>query len=118
LVENLSLKLNLLDNQSLDGIDSRIQLITQKVNSLNDKKSIIEDQEKLNRVNQLYKMLSNCKEMSTKVTTIVERLAALNEIHQRAFQFSTMLARMDNDQEVMKKSVEINSEVLGEVRIN
>jgi hypothetical protein len=77
------MKLSLLDGQSLDTIESRIQLITQKVNGLNEKKSVIENQEKLNRVNEVYKMLSNYKDMSAKVAVIVERLASLNEIHQK-----------------------------------
>jgi hypothetical protein len=83
LVENLNMKLSLLDGQSLDSIESRIQFITQKVNSLNEKKNVIENQEKLNRVNEVYKMLSNYKDMSAKVAVVVERLAALNEIHQK-----------------------------------
>ena len=83
LVENLSMKLSLLDGQSLDNIETRIQLIMQKVNGLNEKKAIIEDQEKLNRVNELYKTLSTYKDMSSKVSVIVERLTALNEIHQK-----------------------------------
>lgn len=115
-VENLNMKLSLLEGQSLETIESRIQMITQKVNALNDKKTVIEDQEKMNRVNELYKLLSNYKDMSSKVAVIVERLASLNEIHQKAFQFSSMLSRMDSDQESMKKSMEINSEVLSELK--
>ena len=72
-----------MDGQTLDNLEPRLQLLSQKVNSLNEKKNLIEDQEKLNRVNELYKMISGYKDVSARVAGVVERLGALNEIHQK-----------------------------------
>ena len=75
--------MSLFDLQTLEQVESRLQLVTQRVNQLNEKKSIIDDQEKLNRINELYNIVNNWKETSATIPTIVERLAALDEIHQK-----------------------------------
>lgn len=67
----------------LEQIESRLQMINQRVNQLNDKKSLVDDQEKLNRVNELYQMVTKWKDVSANVPSIVERLSALNELHQK-----------------------------------
>ena len=69
--------------QSLEHIESKLQIVNQRINQLNDKKNIIEDQEKLTRINELYTIVNNWKDVSASVPAIVERLAALNEIHQK-----------------------------------
>ena len=78
LVESLSTKIGL------------IETITQRVNQLNEKKASIEDQEKINRVNELYLMVSKWKDISATVPSIVERLTALNEIHQKGQFFNAI----------------------------
>lgn len=75
--------MSLFDLQTLEQVESRLQLVMQRVNQLNEKKSIIDDQEKLNRINELYNIVNNWKETSATIPTIVERLAALDEIHQK-----------------------------------
>lgn len=75
--------MSLVENQSLDLVESRLQMITQRVTQLNEKKALVDDHEKLNRVNELYSMLCNWKDMSTLLPSIVDRLTALNELHQK-----------------------------------
>ena len=83
LVENMSNKMSLIEKQSLEQTESRLQAISVRVSQLNDKKSLVEDQEKLNRVNELYTIVSKWKDMSALVPSIVSRLTALNDIHQK-----------------------------------
>lgn len=83
LIENLNNKVNLVDAQSIEQIESRLQLITQRVNMLNEKKNLVDDHHKLNSVNEIYNMISNWKDISATVPTIVERLSALNDLHQK-----------------------------------
>lgn len=71
----------------LEQIESRLQMIYQRVNQLNDKKSLVDDQEKLNRVNELYQMVTKWKDVSANVPSVVERLSALNELHQKGLLF-------------------------------
>ena len=86
----MSTKIGLIDNQALEQVESRLQTITQRVNQLNEKKASIEDQEKINRVNELYLMVSKWKDISATVPSIVERLTALNEIHQKGQFFNAI----------------------------
>lgn len=79
--------MSLVENQSLDLIESRLQMIAQRVNQLNEKKGLVEDHEKLSRVNELYNMLCNWKDMSILLPSIVDRLSALNDLHQKGITF-------------------------------
>lgn len=83
LVENMSDKMSMIEKQSLEQTESRLQAISVRVSQLNDKKSLFEDQEKLNRVNELYTIVSKWKDMSALVPSVVSRLTALNDIHQK-----------------------------------
>lgn len=112
LVENLNAKINLVERQSLEQTESRLQAVLHRMNQLNEKKSVIDDQEKLNHINELYTMVSKWKEISSVVPSIVERLAALNEIHQRAFEFPAILSRLDTEQESIKQNLNSSSDVL------
>ena len=89
MVENLNNKINLIDSQALDQIESRLHMICQRVNQLNEKKLLIEDHEKLNRVNEIYQMVVKWKDISTSVPSIVERLSILNDLHQKGYYFSS-----------------------------
>jgi hypothetical protein len=107
--------MSLLDKQSLEQIESRLQAIVNRINQLNDKKQLVEDQEKLARVNELYLMISKWKDISATVPAVVERLAALNEIHQKAFEFPAILARLDNEQVLIKQRLDASNDVLNQV---
>lgn len=83
MVENLNNKINLIDSHALEQIESRLHMISQRVNQLNDKKILIEDQEKLHRVNELFLMVIKWKDISSSVPTIVDRLSVLNDLHHK-----------------------------------
>jgi hypothetical protein len=87
LIENLNSKISLVETQSLDVVESRLQTIAQRVTQLNEKKTLIEDHEKLNRVNELYSLLCKWKDMSSVLPSIMERLTMLDEIHKKGFSF-------------------------------
>lgn len=75
----------MVDNQSIDLIESRLQSVSQRVNQLNERKNSIEDHEKLNRVNELYNLLCKWKELSSELPSIVERLSSLDGIHKKGY---------------------------------
>ena len=134
MVENLNNKINLIDSQALDQIESRLHMICQRVNQLNEKKLLIEDHEKLNRVNEIYQMVVKWKDISTSVPSIVERLSILNDLHQKgyyfssknylmlnfknfhlAFQFPAILSRLDSEQKLIKEKMDSNNDLLNQV---
>lgn len=118
LIENMNSKMSLIEKQSLEQVESRLQAITNRVNQLNEKKNVVEDQEKLNRVNELYTMVSKWKDMSALVPTIVDRLASLNEIHQKAFEFPAILSRLSAEQESVKQNLNTSNDVLKDLEKN
>jgi DNA repair ATPase RecN len=117
-VESLSSKVNLLDGESLEKVDTRLQLLLQRVNQLSEKKNLVEDQEKLSRVNELFQMVSNWKDVSSTVPSLVARLSALNELHQKALQFASVLARLDTEQKSLTDSIHTSTTTLSEIKKN
>lgn len=107
--------MNLIEKQSLEQTETRLQAVTHRVNQLNEKKVVIEDQEKLNRVSELYSMVSKWKDVSAVVPSVVERLAALNEVHQKAFEFPAILSRLDSEQSTLKENLNTSNDVLKNV---
>ena len=75
--------MNLLDTPALEQVELRLQIISQRMSQLNEKKTVFEDQEKLNRINELYQMVTKWKDASANVPSLVERLSALNDLHQK-----------------------------------
>lgn len=118
LVENLNSKLNLIDSQSLDQIESRLHMICQRVNQLNEKKILIEDHEKLSRINEIYQMVVKWKDISSSVPSVVERLSILNDLHQKAFQFPAILSRLDSEQNFIKEKLASNCDLLNQLKSN
>ncbi|CAF0838503.1 unnamed protein product [Brachionus calyciflorus] len=118
LVENLSDKMKMLESEGLEKVDTRLQVLLQRVNQLNDKKSLVEDQEKLNRVNELFQIISNWKDVSATVPTLVERLSALSDLHQKALQFTSVLTRLDTEQKSLIESIHTSSSTLSEIKKN
>ena len=101
-----------MDQQYIEQIESRLQIISSRLNQLNDKKHLLEDNEKLNRISELYSMVAKWKDTSSMVPILVERLAALNEIHQRAFEFPSIVSRLDVEQQEIKQRLETSADVL------
>lgn len=62
-------------------------MICQRVNQLNEKKILIEDHEKLSRINEIYQMVVKWKDISSSVPSVVERLSILNDLHQKGLHF-------------------------------
>lgn len=118
LVENLNSKMSLLDNSALEQVEHRLQIVNQRLTQLNEKKNLFEDQEKLNRINELYQMVVKWKDASSSVPSIVERLAALNDLHQKAFQFPAILNRLDTEQQSIDKKLTTSSDLLVQLKQN
>ena len=116
LVEHLNGKFNLFDSNSLEQVESRLSTVLQKVNQLNEKKGLFDDREKMQRVNELYTMISDWKDASTMVPVVVDKLAALNEVHQKAFEFVSILNRLDSEQEEMKQQIQLGTDTLNKLK--
>ncbi len=107
--------MNLVEKQSLEQVETRLQAVVHRISQLNEKKLLVEEQEKLSKVSELYGMVCKWKDISAVVPVVVERLSALNEIHQKAFEFPLMLSRLDAEQEAIKQNLNTSNDVLKNV---
>jgi dynactin-2 len=114
-VESLENKINLVDQQSLELIESKISWILQKMQQLNEKKVLIEENEKITKINELFQVTSKWNDALATLPNIASRLTSLNELHQQAIQFSSALTRVDCEQQAIKQTLESNSELLKQV---
>lgn len=110
--------MNLIDTQSIDIIESRLQWMIQKLNQLNEKKTLFDDNEKFNKINDLYSKLVKWQEMFQLLPNIIERLSSLSELHQQASQFVSILNRLDNEQLLIKQKLEANVDVVKQIKSN
>lgn len=108
--------MGLLDAEKLDKVDTKMHLLLQRVNQLNEKKNIVEDQEKLSKVNELFQMMSGWKDISASVPVLIERLSSLSELHQKALQFTSILSRLDVEQKDLSESIKTSSETLNDLK--
>jgi dynactin-2 len=116
-VENLESKVNLVDQSSLDLIESKISWILQRAQQLTEKKVLIEENEKINKINELFQITSKWKDALDNLPNVVSRLASLNDLHQQAFQFSSALTRIDGEQQALKQTLDSNNGILKHVII-
>ncbi len=115
LVEHLNMKMKLIDTQSIEIIESKLQWMIQKVNQLNEKKAVLDDNEKYNKINELYNKLVKWQDMFAMFPKLIERLASLNELHQQASHFATTLSRLDTENLDMKQKLDANVEFISQV---
>jgi dynactin-2 len=114
-IEHLNTRINLVDTQSLDIILSKFQLISERLNQLNEKKALFDDNEKYRKVNDLYNKLIKWQEMFVMFPKLIERLSSLNELHQQAAQFSSTLSRLNGDNSSMKQKLDANIDFINQV---
>jgi dynactin 2 len=112
----LNSRLSLIEPSSLDALESRLQIVLQRLNQIGEKKSLVEDSERLARINEMYSLLSKWKDFSSLVPAVVERLNSLNELHEKALEFSKTLTRLDNEQQQMKQELDTGTVALNEVK--
>lgn len=105
----------MVSSESIDQIDSKLQMVVQKITQINEKKQTIEDQEKLAKVTRLFDMINKWKDVSANLPNIIERLTTLNDLHQQAFNFSSNLNRIDSEQTSMRQILESNADSLTKV---
>merc|ERR1712020_83666 len=87
-VSVLSSKLCLLEPNHLDHIEGRLAALLQKLNTVSEKKTALEDAEKNNKIAELYDMVSANQPMAAALPDVVERLESLQALHDQALNFN------------------------------
>ncbi|XP_035226105.1 dynactin subunit 2-A-like [Stegodyphus dumicola] len=112
----LSSKLNLLDPNYLEQIESRLLVLHQCMAQISEKKQAVEDAEKQNKVAELYELAKKVDELSSSLPQVVQRLVSLKDLHEQALQFSKALTQLDTTEQQITNALKNNEVMLKEVQ--
>jgi len=116
-VSVLSSKLCLLEPNHLDHIEGRLAALLQKLNTVSEKKTALEDAEKNNKIAELYDMVSANQPMAAALPDVVERLESLQALHDQALNFNKVLVQLDSFQQKLESNLSGNQKILEETKV-
>ncbi|KAH9418681.1 dynactin subunit 2 [Dermatophagoides pteronyssinus] len=112
IVINLSNKIVQLDYSSLDRMDARLQLIIDKLNQIQDKKSTLTELDKEDKLNEIYNHYVKIDQNRPLLPNILERLQVLNDLQDHASRFSNTMTAMETMQNEIKTTLDNNNQNL------
>ena len=115
-IEVLTSKLSLLEPSHLDHIEGRLASLAQKMNVVSEKKSQVEDAEKLNKIAELYDICNKTEANSVALPEIVDRLDALQLLHEKALGFSKAMTQLDSVQQKLDENLASNQKLLKDIQ--
>jgi len=129
MVQELSAKVSQLDQSSLERVESRLHVITDKLSQIAERKPQFEDLERNSKINELYELVTKTDKCRTTLPNVLQRLEALSELQEQAIQFSSGLSYLDSLEtqildsmktnekqlQVMKESFETNVESIKQI---
>ena len=111
-IEVLTSKLSLLEPSHLDHIEGRLASLAQKMNVISEKKSQVEDAEKQNKITELYDICNKTEANSVALPELVDRLDALQLLHEKALGFSKAMTQLDSVQQKLDDNLASNQKLL------
>jgi len=111
-IEVLTSKLSLLEPSHLDHIEGRLASLSQKMNVISEKKSQVEDAEKQNKIAELYDICNKTEANSVALPELVDRLDALQLLHEKALGFSKAMTQLDSVQQKLDENLASNQKLL------
>jgi len=95
-VQELSKKVTLMDAHHVEQLDSRLNSLLQKVTTLSDKKSAIEEADKNAKVKEILDLIHETEGQRASLPVIASRLKALSDVEEQAVQFSNAVSYIDS----------------------
>ncbi len=86
-VQELSAKVAQFDQSSLERVDSRLHMITDKLSQIAERKAQFEELEKTSKLNELYELVIKNEKTRASLPNILQRLEALSELQEQGFCF-------------------------------
>ena len=112
----LNSKLCLLEPNHLDHVEGRLAALLQKLNSVSEKKTALEDSDKNNKIAELYDLVTANQPIAAALPDIVDRLESLQALHDQALNFNKALVQLDSFQQKLESSLAGNQKVLEETK--
>ncbi|XP_076626679.1 dynactin subunit 2 [Colletes latitarsis] len=112
-VQELGAKAAILDPHQLDIIENRLASLLHKMDNIAQKKTVLNlDSEQEQKILEMYEIVKQTESMSEVLPQTVNRLLALNTIHQQAAEFSKSLMRLEELQSQITVDLESNKSLL------
>ncbi|XP_034182235.2 dynactin subunit 2 [Osmia lignaria lignaria] len=112
-VQELGAKAALLDMYQLDIIESRLATLIHKMDNIQQKKvALALDSEQEQKIFEMYDIMKQTETVSQILPQTVNRMLALNTIHQQAATFSKSLTRLEELQSQITADLESNKSLL------
>ena len=115
-VDVLNTKLSMLNPSNLDHIEGRLAALLQKMNSVVDQKGVVEDAEKQGKIEELYDLCVKGDANSVVLSDVVDRLDALQSLHENALQFTKAISQLDTVQQKLEMNLSGNGAMLKETQ--
>ena len=115
-IEVLTSKLALLEPSHLDHVEGRLAALIQKMNAVAERNAVIEDAEKQNKIAELYDLCIKTEANSVALPEIVDRLDALQLLHEKALEFTKAMTQLDTVQQKLEGTLSGNQKLLQETQ--
>ncbi|OAD55632.1 Dynactin subunit 2 [Eufriesea mexicana] len=110
-LQELGAKAALLDIYQLNIVESRLSALLHKMDSIAQKKTAL-DSEQEQKISEMYDIIKQTESMSQILPQTVNRMLALNTIHQQAATFNKSLMRLEELQSQITSDLESNKSLL------
>lgn len=112
-VQELGARAALLDTNQLDIIESRLATLIHRMDNVAQKKSTLaQDSEQEQKILEMYEIMKKTESMNEILPQTVNRMLALNTVHQQAAEFSKSLTRLDEIQSQITTDLESTKSLL------
>ena len=115
-IEVLTSKMSLLEPSHLDHIEGRLASLAQKMNAISEKKLQVDDADKQIKIAELYDICNKTEANSVALPELVDRLDALQLLHEKALGFSKAMAQLDSVQHKLDENLASNQKLLQETQ--
>ncbi|KAI1724528.1 dynamitin domain-containing protein [Ditylenchus destructor] len=115
-VENLRIQVESLNPQYLDGVNNHLNSTIAKLSELEDKRSRSHTDDMEEKVEKLYRLISEWDTTCANVPSIVKRLHALSKLHEQAQEFSSKLNELTGVKQHIEKKIENQRVMLFELK--
>lgn len=112
-LQELGAKAALLDTYQLDIIESRLAALIHRMDNVAQKKAALTlDSEQEQKISEMYDIMKQTETISQILPQTVNRMLALNTIHQQAATFNKSLTRLEELQSQITSDLESNKSLL------
>jgi len=108
-------KMAMLDQSQLEATETRVSSLLAKLDQLSERSASMSgsgDSDRDNKIAELYQLAKSTEEMSQVLPRALDRMLALESLHQQANEFSKSLSELESLYKVLSSRCESNKEAL------